>query len=86
MAMAPETHLTGPQDRTERSPIAGSHRGMGAIGSHRRAVKELRLKSQGDRPQLSSGDEDVDDPPRRVPDRKKKPAPKKPADAGAGAA
>ena len=79
-------HLTGLQDRTERSPFAGSHREMAAVASYRKAVKELKLKSQGDRPQLSSGDEDGDDPPRRVRDRRKKPAPKKPADAGAVAA
>jgi len=79
-------HLTGLQDRTERSPFAGSHREMAAVASYRKAVKELKLKSQGDRPQLSSGDEDGDDPPRRVRDRKKKPAPKNSADAGVGAA
>ena len=78
-------HLTGLQDRTERSPFAGSHREMAAVASYRKAVKELKLKSQGDRPQLSNGDEG-DDPPRRVRDRMKKPAPKKPADAGAVAA
>ena len=79
-------HLTGLQDRTERSPFAGSHREMAAVASYRKAVKELKLKSQGDRPQLSSGGEEGDDPPQRVRDRRKKPAPKKPADAGAAAA
>ena len=74
------------QDRTERSPFAGSHREMAAVASYRKAVKELKLKSQGDRPQLSSGGEEGDDPPQRVRDRRKKPAPKKPADAGAAAA
>ena len=69
----------------ERSPFAGSHREMAAVASYRKSVKELRLKSQGDRPQLSSGGEEGDDPPQRARDRRKKPAPKKPADAGAAA-
>ena len=49
-------------------------------------IKELKLKSQSDRPQLSSGDEDGDDPSRRARERRKKPPPKKLADAGAGVA
>ena len=78
-------HLTGLQDRTERSPFAGSHREMAAVASYRKAVKELKLKSQSDRPHLSSGDEDGDEPSRRARDRRKKPPPRKPADAGAAA-
>ena len=79
-------HPMGLRDRIERPPFAGSRREMAVGASHRKTVKELNFKSQGDRPHLSSGDEDGDDPPRRVRDRRKKPAPKKPADAGAGAA
>ena len=83
-------HLTGLQDRTEKAPFAGSHREMAAVASYRRAVKELKLKSQGDKgPQLSEGDEGADETPaRRGPRGKRKEtapaASPKAAAAGAG--
>ena len=79
-------HLTGPQDRAGRPLSTEPRRGMAAVASSRTAVKELKRKSQGDRPRPSSGYEICDHPPREVRDRREGPKARKHADAGVVAA
>ena len=74
--------------RDDSSQSEGEDREGAKVDRQSRGAERSRkrTKSQGGRPQPGSGDKEGDDPPRRVRERRKGAAPKKPADAGAVAA
>ena len=81
--------LSGTASRhDDSSQSEGGDREGAKVDRQCRGVERIRkrIKSQGGRPQPGSGDKDGDDPPRRVRERRKEPASKRPVDAGAVAA